>query len=38
MGATMVSCDTMNMGLVHPDEHIATIRAFYEEVSAGADG
>lgn len=38
MGATMVSCDTMNMGLAHPDEHIATIRAFHEEVSAGADG
>lgn len=38
MGATMVSCDTMNMGLTHPDEHIATIRAFYEEVSAGANG
>lgn len=38
LGATMVSCDTMNMGLTHPDEHIATIRAFHEEVSAGAGG
>lgn len=38
MGATMVSCDTMNMGLRHPDEHIAAIRAFHEEASAGADG
>ena len=38
MGATMVGCDTMNAGFAHPDAHIAAIRAFREEVAAGADG
>ena len=37
MGATMVSCDTMNSGFAGADAHIAAIRAFHEEVTSAAD-